>query len=123
MATNPPDNSLLAILLGGGSVLGVVVTKGFDYLKARLRKSTGDRRQAESGLERLVKRLETRLDSTEKDALAARQKAEQTANRLVECERRHAVCTAQVTVLKDALNQALEKLHLPCLIMEEHSDG
>ena len=67
----PSDGSFWAVLVGAGGLGGVFITKGFGYLTARLRTSTTDRRQSSTGSERLIRRLELRLDVTERRADAA----------------------------------------------------
>lgn len=101
------DQSILALLFGGGgSLAGVALTKGIDYLNLRRREARGDRRQAEQGWGNLIDRLEERLTATER-------KADDAERRATDCEHRHANCQATVTVLMGALNETRGKLGLP----------
>lgn len=106
-----PDIPPWAYVVGGGAV-ATLTTKLFDYLKVRLRAASGDRREAESGLGRLIARLEKRLDATEIQAGEAQKHATAADQRVARCEEEHAVCRAQVTLLTDKLNEALGRLGL-----------
>lgn len=62
----PMDGATWTALIGGlGTLLGIVATKGFDFLKARRSEASGDRRSAMRDFGNLIDRLSKRLDACE----------------------------------------------------------
>lgn len=114
-----PEPSWLAALVGGGSVLGVAISKGLDFFKARRMLASGDRRQAERGLGKLIDRLEKRLDATEKDARSAAKDAHEAALRLAECEHGHASCRTRLSLLTAAMNEMRDAAGMELLPVDE----
>lgn len=110
-----PDIPAWAYVIGGGAVT-TAITKLSDYLKARRREASGDRRQksadalaeqkqAVEGLGDLIDRLEKRLDETQQEAKDAAAEARNAADRLAECEAGHADCRGRLAVHEAAIRE------------------
>lgn len=122
MADVPPDGSFWAILVGGGSVVGVFVAKGFDYAMARLRSKAGDRRAAETGLGKLIKHLEGQIVILARQVESANEKTDRSMAHLIDCQNENVECRTTLGILTKSMNDM--RLHIGMQLIEpEPGDG